>query len=60
MSTVRNAEHWRAKEEEARRRASTMRDEDAKQAMLQVAAGYAHLAALAERREAENDPFRSN
>lgn len=58
MSAVRNAEHWRAKADEARQRAAEMRDEDAQRAMLQVAFGYDHLAALAERREIEGKPFR--
>jgi hypothetical protein len=60
VNTVRNAEYWRAKAEEARQRASTMRDFDAKRSMLEVAANCEHLAILAGHREADDKPIRSN
>jgi len=44
--------YWRERAEEARAKAAEMRDRDARQAMLDIANSYDHLAKMAERRGA--------
>ena len=48
-----NSKFWRAKAEEARRRAGEIRDLAARRIMLEVAKGYDEIGDRAERREGE-------
>ena len=47
-----NEKHWRDRAEETRSRADQMKDPEARRILLDIAAGYARLAELAEARKA--------
>jgi hypothetical protein len=53
MPDLNNAAYWRERASESRAVADGMKDPVAKQTMLNIAAGYDHLAEHAERREQE-------
>jgi hypothetical protein len=56
MTDFNDPEHWRKRAAEARALAETFTDKQARERMLEVAAGYERLARLAEERARAKDP----